>query len=709
VRLFVERATQVQPGFTLTEATASAVARICTRLDGIPLAIELAAARVPLLTVEQIAARLDDAIRLLTGGSRTAAPRQQTLRATLEWSHDLLTEPERVLFRRLAVFAGGWTLEAAEAVCAGESLAPTSILDLLGRLVAKSLVQVEHGEETRYRLLETVRQYARERLEEADEGRAVGSRHARWYLALAEWAKPQTLTGQQQASWRRLEAEQENLRAALAWCLEHDPTTGLRLAACYWGMMIYRNQFTEGRYWLESFLARASEPSAERAAALGSLGRLAREHGELPLARARYEDALALRRELGDQRWLAWGLGELGGTLLLLGDLRQARVLLEEALPLIRPVGIPRDIGAIMGWLGWEAETAGDYDRAWSLLEESTAILRQVGDQVMICRNLWLLGRVALWRGDAARAQALLEEGLALVRAGGIPRWISLLTWQLGQVAHHQGDLAGAIDRYTASLNVARETGFRREIAWALAGLGLAAGHLDEVVEARGRLEESLTLFTTIGYTQGRAVALHGLGLAAWGQGEAVEAVARLQESLRLRQQMGERLGIAECLEGLAAVAVGQGHHGRAARLLGAAEAMREAIGAPLPPVERLDHVGAVRAAREALGERSFASAWAAGGALPLEQAVAEALGDEPASVAATGPTSITPLDPAGLTRREVEVLRLLAGGATDREIAGGLSISIKTVNKHVASILGKTGSANRTAAGAFAHQHGLG
>jgi non-specific serine/threonine protein kinase len=263
-----------------------------------------------MMTVEHLADRLDDGFRLLTGGSRTALPRQQTLRATIDWSYDLLSEEERLTLHRLAVFAGGWTLEAAEAVCAGDGIVAADVLDLLGRLVDKSLVQMqERGEGARYRLLETVRQYAGERLQDSGEAQAVHQRHTGYYLALAEQAEP-ALHQQADLGWlARLEAEHDNLRAALAWCMDHDPQTGLRLAGSLLRFWYLRASFSEGSRWLARVLdaadARAPERTVWRLKAVLAAGMMARPRHDMPTALARLEEALALSRELGDSYRLA--------------------------------------------------------------------------------------------------------------------------------------------------------------------------------------------------------------------------------------------------------------------------------------------------------------------------------------------------------------------------------------------------------------------
>jgi predicted ATPase/class 3 adenylate cyclase len=306
VRLFIERAVAALPTFAVTNQNAPAVAQLCWRLDGIPLAIELAAARVRMLTVEQIAARLDDRFRLLTGGSRTALRRQQTLQAAIDWSYQLLSEEERLLLQRLAVFAGGWTLEAAEAVGVGASIEGADVLDLLGALVDKSLVVAEgQGAHERYRLLETIRQYAGEKLLEAGEVGPIRDQHRDWYVGLAARAEPE-LTGPGEEEWLgRLEVEHDNLRAALAWSLEGDPGVGLRLAASLGGFWARHGHLVEGRRWLEAFLTRAPAPDDPeeqrvRARALRRAGILASDQQDRAAARTFLAESLILFRALGD-------------------------------------------------------------------------------------------------------------------------------------------------------------------------------------------------------------------------------------------------------------------------------------------------------------------------------------------------------------------------------------------------------------------------
>jgi non-specific serine/threonine protein kinase len=627
-RLFVERARAVRPALAIRAGEAAMVAEICRRLDGIPLAIELAAARVRALSIAEVAARLDDRFRLLTGGSRTALPRQQTLRATLDWSHDLLGAPERALLRRLAVFAGGWTLDAAEAVGAGEAIDAAAVLDLLTGLVDKSLVQVDEGAggTARYRLLETVRQYALELLA-ADEEVLVRGRHAAWCLALVQQAQAGLQADDQSAWYARLAAEDDNLRAALAWLLAHNPDAGLRLAGRLWDYWMAHSHFTEGQSWLASLLAQAPAPTADRARALLRAASLARVSGNMDRARAWCEEGLPLSRHLGDACLTADWLGELGAFWFLRGDLARARPLLMEGVALSRLGGHRPGLALNLYFLGRIAQVQSDFGRARALLEESLALGPAGGSRYQGGVIQFQLGLVVLAQGDVRRAEALAEEALAAARRVGSGRYIGMALEGLGQIAAWRGDLARATELGEASLALFRPIDYRHGMAAVLARLGRVAFHAGDGERAKGLLDESLSLFSAIPSWHGRGIALHGLGLVAWRQGDAASAMAHLRESLAIWREQGDQVGITECLEGLAAVEAGTSRPARAARLLGAAAAQRAAIGAPLPPVERPGHDATVSAVRAALGEATFAAAWAEGQAMPLEQAVAEALG----------------------------------------------------------------------------------
>jgi predicted ATPase/class 3 adenylate cyclase len=462
IRLFVERAGAVQPAFALAAHNAPSAAQICRRLDGIPLAIELAAARMRVLTPEQIAARLDDQFRLLTGGSRTALPRQQTLRATIDWSHDLLTEPERHLFRRLAVFAGGFGLEAAEHVGGAEDAPPpdavADVLGVLAALVEKSLVQVDAARaEMRYTLLQTVRQYAGEKLLDAGEAEAVRARHRAWYLGLAEQALPE-LEGHDQKRWAdRLEDEHDNLRAALAWSAANpaDSPALLRLAAVLGKFWRRRGYNREAIGWLELAVARSgTTPSGDRALALDWLGHCEWIEGNVERAGPLLEESVAQARTVGDRKLLAMALGHLSYTAISLGDRARARRLLEEALAVGRAVGYKREVASALYDLAGLLMREDALEAIEPLLVESLSTARESGDATSVCKALLGLSCVYHRRGASARARNLLEECLALARRTDA-RWHIMWTlFCLGDLAAAEQDLDGAIDWYRQSLRL---------------------------------------------------------------------------------------------------------------------------------------------------------------------------------------------------------------------------------------------------------------
>jgi predicted ATPase/class 3 adenylate cyclase/Tfp pilus assembly protein PilF len=426
VRLFVERAQFQKSDFRVTSQNALALASVCHRLDGIPLAIELAAARVRSLSVEEIHSRLDNSFRILIGGSKTALPRQQTLRALIDWSYDLLTDTERLLLCRLSVFAGGWTLAAAEQVGVGESadrgtIEDWEVLDLLTSLVDKSLVIAQTQAETaRYHLLETVRQYARDRWREREDVLLVRARHRDYFLALAEAARPK-LGGLEQARWLgMLEEEHDNLRQALTFCLEQpkEAEAGMRLAAAlshFWGT---RGHQSEGRQHLNAVLAfpvRQGDLKA-RADALNGAGLLAQEQGDYAAARALHEESLTIERELGDKQGIAISLNNLGILADCQGDYVAARALYEESLTIKRELEDKQGIAISLNNLGILAYDQGDYVAARVQFEESLTIKRELGDKAGIATSLMNLGNAAYNLGDNVGARALYEESLTLYR-----------------------------------------------------------------------------------------------------------------------------------------------------------------------------------------------------------------------------------------------------------------------------------------------------
>jgi predicted ATPase/class 3 adenylate cyclase/Tfp pilus assembly protein PilF len=597
-RLFVERAVLQRHEFVLTRRNASALASVCHRLDGIPLAIELAAARVRSLSVEEIDGRLDQRFRLLTGGSRTALPRQQTLRATFDWSYDLLDAQARLLLGRLSLFAGGWTLEAAEQVGAGEGrsgevIEAWEVLDLLTGLVDKSLViAATLGDTTRYQLLETVRQYARDRLAEGKEVGIVRERHRDHFLALAEAIRPK-LSGSEQAHWLAvLEEEHDNLRQALTFCLEapEGGEAGLRLGGALQQFWWTRGHLSEGRQLSSAVLSRpgAQEHLKARADALNGAGVLAWMQGDYVTASALYEESLTIFRELGDKRGIANALNNMGLV----------------------------------------AFCQGDYTGARALHEESLATRQELGDKGGNAASLNNLGNVAREQGDYTGARALYEQSLAIRRDLGDKRGIAISLHNLGLVAFEQGDYAGARTLHEESLTIRRELGDKVGIAHCLNDLGNVAREQGDYAVARALYEESLAIREELANKEGIAASLSSLGNVANEQGDHAMARTLYEQSLTICRELGDKRGIADSVDSFAGLACQQQQAQRAARLWGAATVLREEIGAPRLPVEQAKYEQQTARARASLGKAVFTAAFEEGRAMTLEQAVEYVLGE---------------------------------------------------------------------------------
>jgi non-specific serine/threonine protein kinase len=627
VRLFVERAKAASPGFEVTEANAAAVARICHKLDGLPLAIELVAARTKVLTVEQILVRLQDSLRLLTSTDRMAPERQRTLRGALDWSYDLLGEQERKLFGWLSVFAGGWTLEAAEVVGSGEDIEEEEILDLLSGLVDKSMVvaDVGTGDAPRYRLLEPVRQYGLERLEEREGVDRAHRRHAEFYLALTE-ENELALKGPEQVKLLdRLEEDHDNLRAAIQWALEQGETEiALRLTASAAHFRYPRGYLTEGRRQLEAALAGSKGPPVARAKALTEAGWFALEQSDHDQAQSLLEESLLVYRELDDKYGVAHALECLSVAKTRLGDYERAVQLQEESLVLYRELGHEWGIAVSLNNLGVVAQEQGEYERAAALHQESLALLRVLGDSLEMGWALRSLAQVFLIQGQLERSAMLLEE----------------------------------------SQSILRELGTKLALAQTL----------------------------------------RTLGVTVLCQGDGTRAAAVYREGLALAAEAGSKTEVAGCLEGLAEVALTHGQSARAARLGGAAEALREAIGSYPSHFDRSQsgYEGTVYAARSRLDEAAWEAGWSEGRQMPPDEAIEYALLEEEAEPAPP------PKETAGLSKREVEVLRLVAEGLTDAKVADRLYLSPRTVGQHLRSIYRKLGVPSRAAAVREAVERGL-
>ena len=674
IQLFVARAKSSAPAFALTLENVRAVADICRRLDGMPLAIELAAARARHLPVAEILMRLDDRFRFLVG-MRSMPDRHRTLRAALDWSYDLLGDAERLLFNRLSVFPGSFTLDAAEAACAGEGVETAQILDLISRLVDRSLIAVEEGPggSIRYRLLETMREYGEERLQESGAATVTRRKHRDFFLALVEQARPDLLTPRETEWFERFEGEHDNLRAALDWSLETgEPEAVLRMGGELWFFWETHGYWREGRTRLEAALnmTRGAQTTA-RADALHGAGRLAWCQADFAGGSPLLEEALDLSRKLQFKHGVTKALFTLALHMARHGDLAQATTLLEEAVVVARELGISPMIANRLAWLwplvyqrgdfaravnlaeecatvaracgyfgsaafgrraeAWLAHRTGNYDEATALSKEALAIHRTEGGgrskaSLAIPWMLAELGELALEQGNYQRATAIYEESLALSRELGSKDYVAISLNGLANLARDLGDFARSTALHQESLDLGKEIESRPLVASCAYGLGLVERYRGGLDRAASWLDESLSLYEAMGNVAGAADALHALSIVACDLGDYERAAALIQESARLLKGGAGRLTQARCLEALAAVGSGRGNMDQATRLLASASAAREVMGTPLPPYDRADQDQRLATLRAGLG-KVFSATWTAGRGLPVEQAIGEALG----------------------------------------------------------------------------------
>ena len=686
VALFIQRAQAVKPDFQLTNANARAIAEICARLDGLPLAIELAAVRIKLLPPQALLARIDQRLVVLTSASRDAPTRQQTLRNTIGWSYNLLDLQEQQLFRRLSVFVGGCTLEAVQALCTAldKSNEAIPVLDQVASLIDKSLLQQseQEGEEPRFMMLETIREFGLEALAKSGEMEAARQAHAAYYLQLAEEAEPQ-LRGTEQQRWRdRLEREHDNLRAALNCLLERGEAResiemALRLGASLWHFWLWRTHVREGWTFLERALARSEGVTVPvRAKALWSAGNLASWLGDSDRAEALCQESLVLFREIGDATGAGDALYHLGMTENSRNNLVAACSRFEESLAAHKEGGDKIRIAWALHHLSAMEYLLGEYTRGRSHAEASLLLLRELDDKAGIAATLQMMSGGYLDEGDTTKAHPLLEESRALYGEMGAKDWEGFVLGDLGRVAFQQGHMALAhslIEEGLTSFQDEEDLNILDNKAWTLA-------HLAQVVAC---------------------------------EGDDATARALYEQCLAIARKVPWQVNTSFYLEGLAGVVAAQGELPWAARLWGAAEALRDGMGTPIPPVYRAAFERSVTAARAQLGELAFAAAWAEGRGMTLEQALTT---HGPATVPTptpaerpSAPPAKAPTYPNELTAREVDVLRLLAKGLTSAQIAEQLILSLLTVNTHVRSIYSKLGVTSRSAATRWAIEHHLG
>ncbi len=683
--LFAQRAQAIKTTFQITQASAPLVAEICIRLDGLPFAIELAAARTRLLSPPVLLARLEHRLEVLTGGTRDMPARQQTLRNTIAWSYQLLDAGSQQLFRLLAVFAGGCTLAAVETIA--EACGAINVEAGLTLLLENHLVQLaeQAGGEPRQLLLETIREYGLECLQALGELEAVQQAHASYYLALAEEAAPH-LTDAQQVSWMdRLDREQENVRAVLQRGMsgaDEEAEHALRLGtALAWYWYVHEHA-SEGRRWMEWVQAEGRGSTLLRAGAGVQAAMLAHWLDEYELAQALAGESLDLYREAGDTSGMAQALDCLGNATWARGDYATARALLQEALALFRQVGDQHGCAHTLVVLARVGTDQGAYTNAIEQAEEALALYETLGDKQGMLISLVRLARACyLSQADHARTLSLAEQAFAL----------------------------------------SREVGFQQFGAYALSLLGLLALERGEQDTARSHLEEALHVHTELVHQWGIAWGIYDLAHLNMVQGDFATARASYEACLQRCSMLSDQMLVASCLEGLAGAVVAQAGEEEvvplalwATRLCGAAARLREAIGSPIPPVHRAAYEHALAVAQRQVHEQMFRTAWEAGGSMTSEQAIATRPAEGLPSVQAP-PPSLTAASsnqparhPGGLTPREVEVLRLLADGLTNHQIAERLVVSLPTINTHVAAIFNKLGVNSRSAATRYAVEHHL-
>jgi predicted ATPase/class 3 adenylate cyclase len=588
VRLFIDRALLVAPHFVVDKDNAPHIAQICYRLDGIPLAIELAVARINLFSFEKIKTRLDDRFRLLTGGARTALPRQQTLRALIDWSYDILSENERLLLRRLSVFAGGWTLEAAEEVCVGQNdILSYAVLDLLTQLINKSLVVViaegSQSGETRYRMLETIRQYARETLLEAGGGEIVRDHHLAYFVKLVEQAEPE-LYRSNQAFWlNKLDDELDNLRIALEWALAIDAESGLRIAALPWRWWDMHGYFREMGEWLSQFLERYPATDSLHARALLSYSICLLRQGNFAEALRIIGQSLQMARSLSDVQSEAHSLHFLGATTIFHGRVEEGILLLEQSLDLYLALGHKIGQANVLSTL---ATNTGNRERAAVLARECLQINRELGNLSGIADSLTVLARLTIWSGDFSSPAPWLEEALSIVRQVSDQTTEEYVLMVSGVLAYWQGDYRQAHAYYKEVLQLSERLGDHFTGFWAHVFMAYT-------LLQQGTIEPARELF---------------------------------EECIQRAHKADWRINLVFAVEGLASLNVKQGRSERAVRLFAWTDAMREKIGDPRPPVEQASVERDLAVIHSKLDDTEFTYLSAEGHTMTVEQAIDYAL-----------------------------------------------------------------------------------
>jgi predicted ATPase/DNA-binding CsgD family transcriptional regulator len=720
VALFIDRARAVVPDFSLSEANAADVAAICVRLDGLPLAIELAAARTRLFPPAALRARLANRLLVLTGGPRDQPPRLQTMRDAIAWSYDLLSPVEQALFRRLSVYAGGFTVEAVEGV-EGVAQGP---LNRLAALVDASLVerlQTTDGA-TRFAMLETIREFGVEQLATHGEEEDARGRHASYFVALAEAAAAGSETGARQEWTVRLDTEHPNLRAALAWLAERDRASALRLATALSWFWHSRWHLSEGRTWLESLLREESDGSlgdaATTARAVAGLAAICATLDDYVASERWYGEALTRFRALADARGVAHAHLGLAEVLFVRADPIAAQAEAERSLAVFRSLGDPAGTVRALETVGILAQETDDYARAAACFEEALTIAGSLGADEIVANLRTLLALTAQFRGDAARAAALLSESLSHARARNETPRIAERLGRLASIALDAGDPETA-KRHGDEAIALFDAGHAAVPPWirvvVLHNHGTAVRRCGDPGHARQIHELALATVEALGRPPGwTATVMIELGNDLRELGETSRAAKLGADALAMLTGVNNHQGTAFALEQLAATAAILGELATTIRFAAVAARLRDEVGAPLPPGDRPQLDRALTTARQELGPARVEQELAVGRRLTASELLlaAEALAhvvpppDFPRQTPVHG-TADDGID-FDLTAREREILSLLSQGLSNPEIAAALVISPKTVRNHVSSILAKLGVDSRTAAATFALRHRL-
>jgi predicted ATPase/class 3 adenylate cyclase/Tfp pilus assembly protein PilF len=632
VTLFVERARSANPDFSVTVDAARDVARICTQLDGLPLGIELAAARTKLLSPHALLGRMAQRLGVLTGGARDLPVRHQSLRDTIAWSYDLLSLVEQAVFRRFGVFVGGSTLEALEEVCPGDGVSSRDILDSVDSLLTGSLLTISRGgaADDRISMLVTIREFALERLEASGEGARVRERHARWAARRAETLAAELYGHQQITASARLEQEHENIRAALDWLSEHRRDRALSLAASVWPFWRMHNHLSEGRGYLERLLASAGDAvdARTRAAALLGLGNLTRDSGRHDQASELLHESERWAKAAGDVSLQGRVRTVLGWVAWFQGQQNRARDWVRESADLLRTTDDRWGLADALHMLGHIQIDAGDLDAAHASFEESLSLFRGVGDGWNLAQPLKDLGLIAARRGDYAAARPMYEESLGfLLGTGDKVQLVDSLN-RVGELDLLIGAPEAAQARFESALAIARDVDNKTLVVETLMRFVELAEGRGKFTEARRLLDEALTLARSAQHQRLIAGIFHNLAYVELQEGQCEKAAAMLAGALRIHKSLDRELGIVQNMLGFGALACDRGQFELAACLFGAAEAWRERLGQSVDPFDRIElatgNVERLQRTRSALGE-TFDRAWAEGRALSRDDALASA------------------------------------------------------------------------------------